>query len=139
MEGLLPEGVYDFEVFEAEEKQSAKGNDMIALNMKVYEADGRVNFVRDWLLEAMMKKLCHFCREVGLVDKYEAGTLTAQDCIGRTGKVKLKIEPGKGNFGPKNSVSDYGDDGTVPEKAEDRKRKEEDDIDLSSSEEIPFN
>lgn len=39
-EFLLPDGEYDFTVTEAEEKQSAKGNDMIALKLTAYTPDG---------------------------------------------------------------------------------------------------
>jgi hypothetical protein len=40
--------------------------------------------------------------------KYENGTLTPQDCVGREVAVKLKIETDPdGNYPPKNSVADY--------------------------------
>jgi hypothetical protein len=107
-ENLLPAGVYPFEVITAEDKQSKAGNDMIALNMRIYSADGRPFFVKDWLMEAMGFKLRHFCEEVGILDKYEAETLTGTDCEGRQGYLVLKQEPAKGDFGPKNSVKDYG-------------------------------
>jgi hypothetical protein len=106
-EGLLPAGLYDFEVITAEEKVSKSGNDMIALELKVYDAEGRTRFVRDWLLEAFLRKLMAFCKETNLRGAYEAGTLKAGDLVGKSGKVELAIEE-KGDFPAKNTVKTYG-------------------------------
>ena len=53
-------------------------------------------------------KLRHFCVATGLIDKYEAGDITAHDLDGREGFVQIKIEPAKGDFAAKNVVKDYG-------------------------------
>ncbi len=109
-ENLTPEGEYDFEVVHAEEKQSSKGNEMIELSLKVFVGE-KTRLISDYLLEAMAFKLIHFCEATGLSDRYEAGILSAFDCIGSTGKLELVIQPGKGTYGPKNSVKDYIPDG----------------------------
>lgn len=109
-DGLLPKGTYDFEVIRAEDKQSKKGNDMIALGLKVFAPTGGTPFVNDYLLEAMAHKLHGFCEEVGLSDKYESGSLAASDCMGRSGKVRIDIEKGKGDYPSKNVVKGYGGD-----------------------------
>jgi hypothetical protein len=105
-ERLLPEGVYNFEVAEAEDAVSKKGNEMIAVTLRVFSDSGRALLVDDYLMEAMLFKLLHFCEATGLSAKYAAGTLEAQDCIGRGGKVKLAHEE-KGGFPPRNVVKDY--------------------------------
>ena len=105
-ENLIPAGNYPFEVVIAEEKQSKAGNDMIALKLRVYHGE-RALCVNDWLMESMGFKLRHFCEETGLLDKYEAGTLRADDCDGKSGFVTLKVEPKKGDFAAKNAVKDY--------------------------------
>lgn len=104
-EALLPPGEYDFEVIKSEDKQSQSGNDMIAVQLKVFGPNGE-RTVRDWLMEKMAYKLRHFCAATGILPKYEAGTLTAEDCLGRSGKVKIVIKD-DAQYGPQNSVKDY--------------------------------
>lgn len=104
---LLPEGLYDFTVNKAIEKTSKSGNLMIELDMTVY-LDSRPMYVRDWLmvgLERQLYKVLHFCRSVGLAEKYQAGELNDHDCVGRSGKLKLGVN--EGDRGPQNSVKDY--------------------------------
>jgi hypothetical protein len=119
-ENLFPDGEYDFEVVEAEEAKSRKGSDMIKINMKVYGPNGRQQFVRDYLLEAMAYKLRHFCEATGLLPDYEAGTLTDAKVNGRSGRVKLVTESGRKNpttgadYPARNAVKDYVTDGVKP-------------------------
>ncbi len=114
-EGLLPEGVYDFEVTKSEDKVSASGNEMIAVHLKVFGPNGERN-VRDWLMEKMAYKLRHFCSTTGLLPKYEAGTLCAEDCVGRSGKVKIAIKNDE-QYGPQNAVKDYSPAASATEPA----------------------
>lgn len=106
-ERLIPDGtICDFEVVEAKDTKSKKGNDMIELTkIKVYHGDS-FRFVMDWLLEAMPHKLLHFCQTTDLTKEYERGTLCAQDCIGRGGKVRMTVEEQDG-YEPRNKVKDY--------------------------------
>jgi hypothetical protein len=107
-ENLIPAGEYGFEVLTAEDKQSAKGNDMIALKLIVYMSDGSQRHVYDWILEAFAFKLRHFCEATGLIEDYNAGRLCAADCVGRSGKVKIGINEDKsGDYPPSNRVLDY--------------------------------
>lgn len=106
-ENLLEPGEYDFEVLTAEDKISKSGNEMIALKLAVFH-EGRSKHVFDYLLEAFAHKLRHFCHGTGMGDLYDAGTVTAQDCVGRAGRVKLRISEDKtGQYQPKNEVVDY--------------------------------
>jgi hypothetical protein len=104
-ESLIPAGDYDFTVREAVEKKSKAGNDMIQLDMDVFVGD-RERPMKDWLMEATAFKLRHFCYATGLGPKYDAGTLTAQDCVGKSGKVKI-VQKANGDYGLQNSVKDY--------------------------------
>lgn len=119
-ENLFPDGDYDFEVVEAKDGQSKRGSDMITINMKVYGPNGRTQFVRDYLLEAMAYKLRHFCEATGLLADYDAGTLTDGKVMGRTGRVKLVTESGRKNpttgadYPARNAVKDYVTDGAKP-------------------------
>ena len=60
----------------------------------------------------MAHKLKHFCEAVGLSHKYTDGTISAEDCIGKMGKVVLAIASAKDGYPAKNNVRDYlvGDD-----------------------------
>lgn len=104
-ESLIPAGDYDFTVMKAEEKKSKAGNDMIVIDMDIYVGDKERPF-KDYLMESMAYKLRHFCYAVGLGPKYDAGTLTAQDCVGKSGKVKI-TQKQNGDYGLQNNVKDY--------------------------------
>lgn len=108
-EGLLPEGIYDFEIMEAVEKLSKSGNDMIALKIAVYGPNGNARYVFDYLLEieGMSYKIRHAADACGMLDKYESGEIEAGDFINKTGKLKLFIQKGKDGYADKNSVRDY--------------------------------
>jgi hypothetical protein len=106
LDGLLPEGEYDFQVLDAVDKVSKKGNEMIMLILNVFDANGKPRRITDYIMEAFPKKLIHFCKHVGLMPSYDAGGLTAFECVDKTGRVKLTIEPA-GEYPAKNAVLDY--------------------------------
>lgn len=116
--GLLPAGEYDFEVIEAEDTTSKKGNDMLVLTLSIEDGDGRSHKVIDYLVDAVAYKVRHFASAVGMLKEYEAGNIPAHLLKGRTGKCKLRLEPAKGDFRAKNSVNDYvkesGGNGAAP-------------------------
>lgn len=109
-ENLLPiDPIYDFEVMGAELTRSkSSGNEMIALKVGVFTETGACRFVNDNLVftEKAMFKVSQFCKATGLYERYKAGNLDAEDCKGRTGKLKLGIEP-EGEFPAKNKVASY--------------------------------
>jgi hypothetical protein len=107
-EGLLPEGTYGFEVFEAEDTISKKGADMIHVKLKVFDGDGGYRYVDDYLLEALLYKLKHFADACGLADEYARGEFQAADVIGKTGEVKIVVGQDKEKlYPPRNNVKDY--------------------------------
>jgi hypothetical protein len=104
---VLAAGIYDGEVVKAEEKTSKKGNDMIALTIKVFHQDQSV-LVNDWLvsMDEMIPKIFSFCSSAGIEAEYHSGELTAELCVGLAVKVKLAIEAST-EFGDKNVVKGY--------------------------------
>ena len=110
---LIAPGVYQFEVIAAKDKMSKKGNEMIEVQLKIWDINGHEHFVYDYLLESMSYKLKHFTDVTGLADKYAAGNLEASDCVGMCGNVELIIQSGQpkpdgsGNYPDKNAVKDY--------------------------------
>lgn len=105
--GPWPNGIYDFEVTDAEDQTSKAGNDMIVLTLAVFNADGERRLVYDYLLEAMAAKLHHAAGACGLSAEYEAGSLSAHDFYGKTGRLKLGIQAARDNFPARNTVRDY--------------------------------
>jgi hypothetical protein len=127
---LIPKGKYDFEVKFAEDAVSkSSGDDMIKLTLTVFDQHGSKRLVWDYLIETVPWKLRHFCEATGLEKKYESGELTAEDCIGKSGKLEIAIDNKSKDFPPKNVVRDYSVGSLAP------KSKSEPDDDDS---EIPF-
>lgn len=107
--GLWKRGIYDFEVLAAEEKVSSKGSEMLKLNLKLYNAEGHSTRLFDYIInsEQWAFKLRHFASSTGLLPQYEKGELSADSCVGRTGRCQLGIEKAKGGFPAKNKIDDY--------------------------------
>lgn len=115
---IRPEGVYPFEVTDAKAGESReKKNPMIALVLSCFDAEGDRFSVKDWLVHSdnrwAEKKVFDFSRSAGLEAKYADGTLSAEDCLGRTGYAMIGTEKGKpksdgsGNFNDRNNVKYY--------------------------------
>lgn len=105
---IAPAGQYEFQVLEAEDRESKSGNPMIYLKLGVFNGDAMRWHISDYLVTAMEAKLRHFADTTGLLARYESGQLAAQDCVGRAGRVKLGIEQDKdGKYPDKNVVKDY--------------------------------
>lgn len=112
---VLPKGIYSFEILNAEEKKSQKGNDMMVIKLKVFKRDGSHTLVTDYITEHVAHKLRHLCVNTGLEKAYEAGSLNAADLQGKSGRVKLYVQKDKsGQYADRNAVDDY-----VSEDAED--------------------
>lgn len=119
-ESLLAAGVYSFEVINAENKTSQNGNEMIMLALQIFDHDGNhAQRLNDYLLEKLAYKLKHAAEACGLLDEYQRGDLQAEWFIGKTGQVKIGIEPAKGDYQARNSVKDYvvKKDGSVSDHA----------------------
>jgi hypothetical protein len=114
-DGLLPDGVYGFEVAEAEDTISKKGNDMIHVKLRVYDPAGGFKLVDDYLLESVLYKVKHIADVTGLADQYARGEFGADDLIGKSGHVKIGNQKQEG-YSPKNVVKDYvvPKDGSTP-------------------------
>lgn len=137
MEGLAPEGVYDFETIEAAETISKNsGNPMIKLKIRVFTDNGD-RFIYDYLLESFPKKLKHFFRTAGLEKDYETGNVPIEKIKEAKGRVVIKAEPEKvetingqsKTYRAKNVVVDYGEIGVGVSKTQ---------VELADDDDIPF-
>lgn len=108
-EGLLPKGVYSFEITEAKDAVSSKGNDMITLKLKIFDNEGNSRgVITDYLMEAIAYKLRHAAVVCGLGDAYESGELKAFDFENKMGEVKVDIQKDKaGQYPDRNVIRDY--------------------------------
>ena len=135
--GLLQEGVYDFTIIEAKEKQSNSGNDMFALKLQVFDNDGQPRTILDWVLPSFAKKYKHLHDACGLLDLYKSGETTESDLLGKSGKLMLTIgKPYTDNNGLErvnNSVADYVKKENMIQSSKPSKAFNVDDL-----EEIPF-
>ncbi len=109
---LLEVGDGDFEVMEAVEKHSkSNGNPMIELKLKVWDAKGQEGIIFDYLMltgsNFSLRKIRHFCYSCGLETHYEQGSLSASNCAGKAGKLKIDFQKGNNGYADKNVVKDY--------------------------------
>lgn len=104
---LWPKGSYDYEITDASDEISSKGNDMIKLTLKVVNDHGDSRTFYDYLLEAIAHKLRHCAEAANLADEYDRGDLRARDFIGTAGRCIVGIEKGKGDYQDKNNIVDY--------------------------------
>lgn len=110
---MWPKGEYDFEVIKAERALSgpqskSPGTPYIKLSLRLFNEDGGTRMQNAILHPAMEAQLRHFCEETGIIEKYDAGTLEAEDCEGLAGKLQLKVKDAEGNYPAKNEVQDFG-------------------------------
>jgi len=112
---MLEPGVYDFEVLKSTRKVSKSGNDMAEINICVWDKEGKVNQLFDYLVFSKVamniRKVKHFCDATGLSENYQRGQLP-EELEGLGGKVEIGIKEkqpnSNGGFYPeKNVVVDY--------------------------------
>lgn len=108
-ENLRPAGVYSFEIVDSVDAVSKSGNDMIKLSLHVYNQSGdSCGVISDYLLEKLAYKLRHASFACGLGEKYNNGSLSADDFIGKAGDVKIMIKKDKtGQYPDQNMIADY--------------------------------
>jgi hypothetical protein len=110
---LLDPGTYELKVQDAEERVSSKGNPMIALVLEAVAHPGVQ--IREYLVatQAAMFRIRNFCEAAGLLEKFNAGRLTEDDCRGVTVRARVMVEEG-GEYPDKNRVEEYLKPGGIP-------------------------
>src|SRR6185503_9161243 len=88
----FPAGEYDFTVEAAEEQTSRNNNEMVKLTLHVYNTEGHKRVVFDYMLDSAAWKIKQFAASAGLLEKYDSGEIEAYEMVGKTGRLKLKIE-----------------------------------------------
>lgn len=106
---LLPKGQYKGQVTNAEEKTSkSSGAPMLEIRIEIYDAVGKRHSVIDRIVfsDSMMWKLHGFCKSAGILNHYEAGEVTAFDCMDKNVHCNVIIKEQEG-FEPKNEIKSY--------------------------------
>lgn len=110
-EGLMQSQICDFEVKESTEgKSKSSGNEMITLALKVFDADGNVQTIWDYIVFGTNfgeRKFKHAAKACGLLNEYNAGSLSYREFEGKTGKCEIDIQEAQNGYGAKNVVKEY--------------------------------
>ena len=119
---LMKDGEYDAVIDKAEARMSSGGNNMIAIELSVYDSLGKPNAVRDFLVftSNMMWKAIHCADSAGLAKEYEEKKFSPDILPGRNVRViiatqlgneipsdKLNGKPPGARYPNKNVVEDY--------------------------------
>lgn len=109
--GLMPDGVYDFEIMGTgiHTKQGDDGSikTSIKLSINVYDLDGKTRGQTVYLTPSYMKLLAHACDACKVTDKYETGKLRHDDFSNKTGKLRIGRQIDKRDNTLRNVVSDF--------------------------------
>lgn len=108
MARLLPDGKYQCFVSNATDKQSKNGSEMIELRLETYGPDGGKFPLTDYLVfsEKSLFKILGFAEAAGIKDRYDAGSISAADCIDRTVWATVGTQKQDG-FQPRNTIKGY--------------------------------
>jgi hypothetical protein len=101
-------GDYDFIISTAEETLSKTGNEMLKLQLHVFNRDGDKRIVFDYILssESAQWKARHMMESIGMARRYDQGVIEPREIEGKPGRCKLNFVPA-GQYPAKNSVADY--------------------------------
>lgn len=83
------------------------GNPMIALTLDLELISGERIKIWDFLLEALPKKLKHFCDITGNDVLYSSGCVEAANCIAKEGWCYIEIQAANDKYKAKNVIADY--------------------------------
>ncbi len=140
---MVDEGIYDFEVVKATAKTSQKGNQMIEMQLMIWDKEGKEHVIFDYLvsIKSMMYKIKHFCDTAGLDKEYQSGSFDVSQCEGRRGKAHIVVQAGQPNpaggmYADKNAVKDYvmTDKGAVKHESDSSKPQVDNDL----NDDLPF-
>lgn len=130
----FPPGEYDYTIDDAKERTSSAGNEMIELTLHIFNAEGHKRIVSDYIVNSAVWKIKQCAASCGLMDEFSTGELEAYYFVGKSGRVKIKIETSD-QYGDKNKVAAYVKEPSVA-RAEARAVQKADADSLND--EIPF-
>lgn len=142
---ILKEGDYDAVIEVSEDKMSSSGNPMMAMTLNVFDQEGRMHSIKDYLVftKNMMWKVIHCADSAGLTDAYKSKRFSSDVVAGKRVRIKLGIEAGKDIPEDKLNGKPYGSKYPDKNKVEDYLKRQDNgqslptDID-NTDQDVPF-
>lgn len=93
---LLKDGIYEGVITSSQDTTSSKGHPMMDMIVTVYDQNGRIQEVRDFLVftKPMMWKIVHFASSANILKEYEEGKLCSEVALNKRVVVKIITEQG---------------------------------------------
>jgi len=94
---LMKDGEYDASVEKFEGRMSAQGNRMVEFLLNVYDNEGKVHQLKDYIAftPKMTWKLRHHCVSGGMEAEFDNKSWRPQMSVGKMFRVKVKIDEGR--------------------------------------------
>lgn len=112
---LMAEGEGDFKIIKAINRQSKAGNDMMVLDMRVRDCNGKEGFCTEFLVQGadesskkrLATKIKNIAKAINKPELYGPKAMLApQDLLGCKGKCYIKVQAG-GEYPDKNVIAKY--------------------------------
>jgi len=104
---LLPAGEYEARVVGVSNKPSNSGAEMITLTLQIINENGKSFLVIDRFVASMELKVLSAAQAFGLMEKYNAQDIDAEDFSGKAAIAAIEIEEASGKYPAKNVVAYY--------------------------------
>lgn len=98
----LPEGEYEATIDKAEETTSKAGNDMVVLELLVYDGS-RSYRLKEHIVEENLWKLKKIAKAVGSEEAFASGEFNPSDYVGRNLRVALTVKEDE-KYGDQNQI-----------------------------------
>jgi len=94
---LMEEGSYKGVIEHVESKASSKGNPMLVVTLRVWDASGLPSELTDYIVSmpSMIWKLRHLCESAGLMKEFESQSFKPDMLVGKDVMVMVKTQQGK--------------------------------------------
>lgn len=121
-------GNNDFQIKEAVNAVSKKGNDMIVLDLKLWDKNGSSRMAKCWLVftDKMMWKIKNFCAAIEKPEWYEKGNIPEDELTDMSGSCFTSSEEYENKEGKKRlraNVEDF-----IPYSKDDKKENKKDEF-----------
>jgi len=119
-------GKCDFQIKEAKTAVSKAGNDMLVLDLKLWDKNGASRYAKSWLVftDKMMWKVKNFCASIEKPEWYEKGDIPEEELTDMSGQCMTageEYENKDGNKRMRANVEDF-----VPYSKEAKEEKKDD-------------
>lgn len=140
---LCQKGKAPFTILEAQVTQSKSeknaGKEMLKIKLNVHGEDGFDYHIYDYIAPWFMEhKFRHFWYCVGKGADYEAGKADIESLKGLEGWCEVGIQKAKGEYGPKNTITDYVAKNEKSAPAEKQQKVATPAAPVNESDDIPF-